>query len=395
MTRRFGLAAMLLWGACDGTASVSGEDLAPDVSVGDTAGPAPDAEPGSEDVTADAGVEPDLVAPDSDGAEVAEPPTWDEVKVTVGIAATSLSMGEQRVAWEDAGAIWVYDLAGGARVALAAGPSAHVGPVLANGDAEIVFSDDRNGNFDLFTLDIATLVVTPLVVAEGDQVAPTADGDIVAWVDKRAGDQPTLAEIWAWDRATGTPRALTADLAEQSLPFVRGRRVVFTDFGADPDKQFLEGEDPNDDNGDIAAFDLPEGAGALGERIAVSEDPDKQSHAAIDGDRVVWLDWRGISPEPKYKAFKVYGRALGQPEVMLGESSWSRPALWQRPAIDGESIAWVVETSAPRVMVGTLAGTAVEVPASFGELDAIGLRNGALAFLGGGRLGIQPLDAGL
>lgn len=349
---------------------------------------------------------------------------WTEASATVSQTARGLSMGVERLVWEEDGAIRMYDRDTAAVVTvLAADPAVtRREPALA-GAAEdrVVFSEARGGDADLYVLELASGDVSPLVVGPGDQHAVAADGDVVVWLDQPtdvvAGEPAAppdrrRAEVYALDLSGGTPRALTEDDAEQTFPSVRGRRVVFADFGRDPDKQALVDADVvfdvNADNGDIVAVDLPDDAGPLAPRWVVTDDPAKQTRPAIDGDTVVWLDWRGISPEPKYQLFKIFTRTGAGPELELGRTGWSRAGLWQRPAVRAGTVAWIAEAGsdgltpgvpgAPFLAVSRADGSGYQtvspVPAGQPSLNlvGVGLSDGGIGWLGGGRLGVRPLS---
>ncbi len=64
-----------------------------------------------------------------------------------------------------------------------------VAPAFSAGAAEIVFAGDRDGQFDLFTVDPATSQVNQLTASPGDDSMPavSVDGSNIAFVSNRAG----------------------------------------------------------------------------------------------------------------------------------------------------------------------------------------------------------------
>jgi hypothetical protein len=191
--------------------------------------------------------------------------------------------------------------------------------------------------------------------------------------------------------------ALTDDEVEQSYPHVKGDRAVWTDFRNDPEGSYNDLADPFENNGDIYGHDL-----SLAEEFIVSNDLSKQLRPAIDGEDVVWLDWRGINPEPKYSEFQVYTRHVGVemgPERLLAWSSWSKPDLWLRPGVRDGVAAWIAEpANSPfqtAVFATPLTDTATEpalVVGSEGILEAVSLTDDGVVWIGAGVFGVEPLD---
>ena len=227
------------------------------------------------------------------------------------------------------GTIWVYDRSLGTKRMLDTTASAiQKDPVLDG--TTVIWSDRRNGeNFDLYVHDLTTGQTQALIVAPGDQDEPHLCGQRLVWIDRRLPPhEAAQREVWTLDiSGQDEPRQLTEDEAEQTQPHCSGDRIVWTDYSADGDGVYLPIADPAANNGDIIGYDLSTDA-----VFVVTDHPSKQVRPAIHDSRVVWLDWRGINPEPKYSAFKVFGGELDSElnvvaEHELATSSWQRPSL--------------------------------------------------------------------
>jgi hypothetical protein len=128
--------------------------------------------------------------------------------------------------------------------------------------------------------------------------------------------------------------------------------------------------------------------------VFLTDDPSKQARPATDGKTVVWLDWRGISPEPKYKEFEIYARPVtGGAERLLGKTGWSQPQLWRRPAVAGDYVAWVhaplgVEPNVVGTRLSDSTPMALTKPVA--DLRAIELSGGTLVWLAGAAIEVVP-----
>jgi beta propeller repeat protein len=320
---------------------------------------------------------------------------WGIVELEVGESGCCLSLSQDHIVWAEDDDIRLYDRATGIISVVVEHPAIQKDPVLS--DSHLIWADQRDGDFDLYIMDLDTMEISPLVTEVGDQIAASMDGDRLVWVDTPAGDIDSyLAEIWSLDLASADPALrLTDDLSEQSHPHVHGHKVVWADFRNDPDGQYMDPQGTSENNGDIMGYDL-------GTNLAfvVTEDPAKQLRPAIEGDHVVWLDWRdkqdpiGIEPEPKYHHFQVYVKMLPEgEEVFLESGGWQHPELWRRPGIHDGMVAWIAELDGTHVYVAPIStGVPVKVHSEVGVLQALDLSNGAIGWIGDGALGVAPLE---
>lgn len=376
--------------------------------------------PGDAEGEVELGGEVDAVEDTSSEAEVdTAPHDADEVddaddtvepvdpnRFEVGPRACCIATDGERVVWSEDGDLWELDFATKRKAPLVTGPGVQMNPALFG--STLVWSDSRGGDFDLWTMELGDLEGTgrtePRLLrgGPGDQDQAALDGTRLVWVGR--DDAPHTAreaEIWTMDLAVAgsasNERRLTTDAFEQTQPDVSGDKIVWADFAHSPDAIYVDVADPLRNNADIYGWDLASDTGFI-----VTDNPSKQLRPAIDGDAVTWLDWRDINPEPKYSEFQVYAKRLG-PEAVerrLAWSSWSRPELWRRPAIDGDLVVFVAEPSAPGTgfLTGLIAaridgGAPWLVAGSTHVIDSVVVRDRTAVWVGGGQLGRSEIRA--
>ena len=317
----------------------------------------------------------------------------------IGQDACCLSVSGDRAVWAEGGALWVHTLSTGESEVVAEHTAHQTDPALY-GDI-LIWADDRGGDQDLWMVDLSGGEPMMLFGGPGDQDAPSIDGTGVAFVNRSVEPYTDKeADIWMIDlEDMSTATALTSDLSEQSYPHIHGDRVIWTDFRNDPQGVYTDFADPFENNGDIFGYDL-----TLDEEFVVTNDPSKQLRPAIEGEDVVWLDWRGINPEPKYSEFQVYVRTVSPemelgPERLIAWSSWEMPALWQRPSVLDGVIAWIGMPEAGEFKTGVFATTLADdgapttmVTGSTGTLEAVSLTPEGVIWLGAGTLGLNALE---
>jgi TolB protein len=123
------------------------------------------------------------------------------------------------------GAASLYQLRLGAtapaRLTKTTGIDGDVDPVYSPDGRQIAFSSDRNGNDDVFLLDLVSFSVTKLTATKDRDVQPSfaPDGSALVYVSDRSG----ATELWAQSLMTVTPGVtnavqLTSDGASKSHP---------------------------------------------------------------------------------------------------------------------------------------------------------------------------------
>jgi beta propeller repeat protein len=358
-----------------------------------TGGDDPDAEGGGADVP--------MVGPDVPmTVDVGGPDPEEPISLDIGQNACCLSVSGDRAVWSEDGDIWMHTFSTGVTEVLEAHTAEQTDPVLS-GDL-LVWADDRNGDRDLWMTNLSNGKSGVLYDTIGDQDEPWLDGTTLVFLSRHKPPHTDKeADVWTLDVNDPTSaRALTDDETEQSYPHVRGDRVVWTDFRNDPQGVYTDQVDPLENNGDIFGYDL-----GLDEEFIVTNDPSKQLRPAIDGENVVWLDWRGINPEPKYSEFMVYTRTVSADMVTLGEerlvawSGWDVPDLWQRPSVLNGVTAWIgapeqqaFDTAVFAAQLSDETSAPMFVAGSAGILEAVSLTVDGVVWLGAGQLGAQALE---
>lgn len=380
-------------GACE----VEDPRLRETAHVDTTPATAPDTA-AAETASADTAVATETVA-DTTVAEtnVADIPSGETI--AIGSQACCLTFDAGIAVWVDGGALWIHREATGVSEVLALGPGQKKDPALSG--TRLVWADFRNGDWDLWTVDLAGLAAgtaTPALLYAGtetQQSAPSLDGSgdsaRLVWVDMRPAVGALGTEIWTMRLSDPTSaRALTNDQVEQGQPDVSGDMVVWSDYRNDPDAQYSIVSDPMLNDADVFGYDL-----AKDLEVQVVVHPSKQIAPAIDGTSIVWLDWRGINPEPKYSEFQVYARRWPNgAERFIAFSTWTRPELWRRPAVEGDLALFAAEPTGNAQGFKTFlyaakieSGLPWLVTASRGVIDSISLQAETAVWLGGGTFG--------
>ena len=181
-----------------------------------------------------------------------------------------------------------------------------------------VWSDRRNGTWDIYALNTETRVERPVCTATGDQTHPRIWGTWVVWQDRRSGSW----NIYACDLATDTEVAVCTAAGAQVAPRIEAGAIVWQDdrasnwdlYGSEvadlpgapaaivagsadqtaPDLSsgWLVWVDDRAGNLDIWALDRSSPAAVP---AAFTSSGARQDEPAVAGDLVVWRDFRHLS----------------------------------------------------------------------------------------------------
>src|SRR5882757_8446031 len=88
-------------------------------------------------------------------------------------------------------------------------PSDQYSPMISG--HYVTYTDNRNGNTDIYLLDLNTMIEQNLTNAPAFQILEDIQGDFVVWSDYRSGD----ADVWVYHIPSGTPCQLTFDSHDQ------------------------------------------------------------------------------------------------------------------------------------------------------------------------------------
>lgn len=178
----------------------------------------------------------------------------------------------------------------------------------------IVWTDKRNGNFDIFAYQISTATEFPVSLAAGDQLAPQVSGDYVVWQDHRNDD----ADIYAYQFSTATEFPVTEAKRQQRYPQIDGDYIVW--------------QDERNNEPDIYAFQI-----SSGEEIEVSNQfgDGEQLQPLINGDTIIWRSFQDGFND-------IYGYHLvSQEQFVITDASGSQ----YMPALSEKYVVWVDNSS--------------------------------------------------
>jgi len=145
------------------------------------------------------------------------------------------------------------------------------------------------------------------------------------------------SDVWLHDVASGRSTLALGGPGQQRFADLSGALLAVTDFVEDPDGRFDGNET---DLADVVVLERASG------RIARRALPGKQAFPMVDGDRVAFLQWGEIHPEPKLSLFELrIGGAFGDPSAdrTVARVESVRPAV--RPVVSGGVLEWVASPS--------------------------------------------------
>jgi beta propeller repeat protein len=171
----------------------------------------------------------------------------------------------------------------------------------------VVFTDDRNGNYDIYGFNLHTKEEFQITTDENDQVSPAIYNDIVVWDDDRNGN----SDIYGFNLSTEEEFQITTDKNDQVSPVIYENIVVWDDY--------------RNRNSDIYGYDL-----LTGQEFQITKDPSGQNTPAIYNNIVVWNDYRNGN-------WDIYGFNLTtKDEFQITDN----PHDQESPAIYNDIVAW-------------------------------------------------------
>jgi beta propeller repeat protein len=229
----------------------------------------------------------------------------------------------------------------------------------------IVWSDDRNGNADIFVYDLATGQETQVTSHSGRDHNARISGDRIVWQSNR--DNQGNEDIYLYDLSTSTETRITTSAENQTQPDISGDKIVWIEVSAQGRHVFvrnltaasdiqlttesaphrgrvrMEGDDVVwEEDYDIVAYDLTTNA-----RNQITDDPASQTLGDISGNRIVI--WEA---EPESNVL-VHDMGTGQTDTVTACVS----AGCREPAISGSRVVYErsVDTTLQDVLLFDLA----------------------------------------
>ncbi len=137
----------------------------------------------------------------------------------------------------------------------------------------VVFQDKRNGNWDIYLLDLSTGNSRRLTSDAGEQSEPRIWGASVVYDDHRNG---TAGDVYFCDASGSGERRLSVNASINQFPSIAGTNVVWVDF--------------RNGKWDIYHFDLATDI----ERLLPTTTAN-QYRIGLDGERIVYMGWNAAS----------------------------------------------------------------------------------------------------
>lgn len=187
----------------------------------------------------------------------------------------------------------------------------------------IVWQDDRNGNWDIYIYNLSTHQEIH-TTNKSNQTNPAIYGDKVVWQDDRNGG----SDIYLQDLTTKKQTRVTTS-GKAYNPRINGNRIVWQD------------KRNGQDNWDIYMYDI-----SSGKETQITTNESNQTNPDIFGDRIVWFDDRNIG---KNVDENTYGHPL---IYMYNVSTFVETPInyeeifyfvWGSPRIYGDRIVWMAE----------------------------------------------------
>ncbi|MBI2412058.1 MAG: hypothetical protein HYV24_02465 [Deltaproteobacteria bacterium] len=195
--------------------------------------------------------------------------------------------------------IFTISLSGGQSRALSSDVSDQTNPRI-DGNT-VVWQDKRNGNWDIYGYDLSLNQELTAVAAAGDQEKPAVSGGWAAWQDNSGGNW----DIYAENLSTNETIQVTNHERDQINPVISAGAIFWEDY--------------RNGLGEIYKFDL---SSRTESRITVNQS--NQTKPTASETKVVWVDQRNSGSG---KDLYLYDSSTGETRITYGEWDESGPSL--------------------------------------------------------------------
>jgi TolB protein len=152
-----------------------------------------------------------------------------------GVAVVNISGNQthpdiygQKVVWTDERNgnpdIYMKDLSTNKTVPITTNPAKQMNPKIYGNI--VVWQDYRNGNWDIFMKNLITNKFTSVCNNPSTQINPAIYGNRIVWQDQRNGNW----DIYMKNIVTGVTSQITSNSADQINPTIYGNQVVWQDY---------------------------------------------------------------------------------------------------------------------------------------------------------------------
>lgn len=186
----------------------------------------------------------------------------------------------------------------------------------------VVWSDNRNGNWDIYMRDLATSVETQITNDTVDQTHPDISGNRIVWLNWYSWGS---VDVHIYDLQTGTQSRIPFNGISTVIPLDSAGSVFFPKISGNT----VVWENPTNTYGvGIYAYDIN-----LGTITKISHNAGwfRQVNPSISGDKVVWEDWGGGDAD-----VYMYNLTTGIETRVTNNNANQR-----YPEIDGNKIVWM------------------------------------------------------
>jgi TolB protein len=204
----------------------------------------------------------------------------------------------------------------------------------------VVWQDDRNGNSDIYGYNLETHEEFQVTTDEGDQYFPTVYGEIVVWEDCRNGNK----DIYGYNMTTREEFQIAHEDRDERFPVIYQDVVIWNTYpevhpggactlpGTVLGKDILILSNNPSDHG-ISGYNLSTGNLFRITKNGVS------SSSALSGTLVVWTDMRDIdNPYSPTIDSDIYGYDLTSRKEIRITTDLDRQAY---PAVYNTTVVWV------------------------------------------------------
>ncbi|WP_437971080.1 hypothetical protein WMF04_18115 [Sorangium sp. So ce260] len=212
---------------------------------------------------------------------------------------------------------------------------------------------------------------------------PRVEGDAVVLTGWLTADEAGDTDIFLYEPGQAEAVRIASGPGQQRFPDISATHVAFADFSEDPDGRFDEDER---DLADIVVYDRRTG------RATPRSREGKQAFPMLGaGERVAYLEWEWMHPEPKFERFDLLLGDIAAPGSgdAVAASIEMAGAPYVLPAVRGELVEWVerpgggeaslrrrpADLSAPAAEVPGLSGLELFGPSASATITVLAARS--------------------